>query len=137
MGRFSFWGSGFFFASAGLGVWGDDVTGLFRTPPDPKRRTPPYSPLRGLTFVKQAPFLTGSSRALHLRPSTNAPESIVPAPANGNFLKQGIYYNIICIKMFWLIYKIGIFAVTKKTKSMYNMSVITFIVDVVVAWPAR
>ncbi len=38
--------------------------------------------------------------------------------------------------MFCPIYKIGIFAVTKK-ESMYNMSVITFIVDVVVAWPAR
>ncbi len=65
-------------------IWGDDVPGLFRTPPDPKRRTPPYSPLRGLTFVKQAPFLTGSSRALHLRPSTNAPQTIRPAPAKGN-----------------------------------------------------
>ena len=39
--------------------------------------------------------------------------------------------------MFWLIYKIGIFAVTKKTERMFNMSVITVIVDVVVAGPAR
>ena len=36
--------------------------------PDLKRRTPPYSPLRGLTFVKHAPFLTGSSRGLRLTP---------------------------------------------------------------------
>ena len=70
-------------ASAGTTDSGDDVPSLLRTPPDPKRRTPPYSPLRGLTFVKHAPFLTGSSRALRLRLSTNAPESIVPAPANG------------------------------------------------------
>lgn len=41
-----------------------------------------------------------------------------------------------CIKMFCLVYKIGIFAVTK-TESMYNLSVITFIVDVVVVGPAR
>ena len=30
--------------------YGDDVPSLLGTPPDPKRRTPPYSPLRGLTF---------------------------------------------------------------------------------------
>ena len=39
--------------------------------------------------------------------------------------------------MFCAIYKIGIFAVTKKLKRMYNLSVITFIVDVVVAGPVR
>lgn len=70
--------------SAERSVCGDDVPRLFRTPPDPKRRTPPYSPLRGLTFVKQAPFLTGSSTALHLRLSTNAPQTDRPAPAKGN-----------------------------------------------------
>ena len=53
--------------------------------PDPKRRTPPYSPLRGLTFVKHAPFLTGSSKALRLRLSTDAPQPHSPAPATGNF----------------------------------------------------
>ena len=30
------------------------------------------SPLRGLTVVKQAPFLTGSSKALRYTPSTDA-----------------------------------------------------------------
>jgi len=38
--------------------------------------------------------------------------------------------------LFCLIYKIGIFAVTKK-ESMFNLSVITFIVDVVVVKPSR
>ena len=52
--------------------------------PDPKRRTPPYSPLRGLTFFKQAPFLTGSSRGLRLRLSTMVPQRDSTATANGN-----------------------------------------------------
>ena len=71
-------------ASAGLTLVGDDVPRLLGTPPDPKRRTPPYSPLRGLTFVKHAPFLTGSSVGPSQRLSTDAPTNVSPAPANGN-----------------------------------------------------
>ena len=44
--------------------------------------------------------------------------------------------NIFCMILFCLIYKIGIFAVTKN-ESMFNLSVITFIVDVVVVKPSR
>ena len=63
---------------------GDDVTRLLGTPTDPKRRTPPYSRLRRLTFVKQAPFLTGSSVGPSQRLSTDAPQSRSPAPAKSN-----------------------------------------------------
>ena len=39
--------------------------------------------------------------------------------------------------MFWLIYKIGIFAVTLRNEIMYNLSVVSVIVGVVVVGPAR
>ena len=57
---------------------------LLQPSTDPKRRTPPQSPLRGLTFVKHAPFLTGSSKGLRLTPSANGPKHIGTAPANSN-----------------------------------------------------
>ena len=39
--------------------------------------------------------------------------------------------------MFCPIYKIGIFAVTLRNEIMYNLSVVSVVVDVVVAGPAR
>ena len=53
------------------------LRGYSASPPDPKHRTPPYSPLRGLTFVERAMFLTGSSKAFRLRCSTMLPNPIV------------------------------------------------------------
>ena len=51
-------------------------------PPDPKRQTPPQSPLRGLTFVKQVPFLTGSSVALRSRPTQILTATLCPFSAH-------------------------------------------------------
>ena len=39
--------------------------------------------------------------------------------------------------MFCFIYKIGIFAVTLRNEIMYNLSVVSVVVGVVVVWPAR
>lgn len=64
-------------STAGLWNWGDNAPQLLQAPPDPKHRTPPYSPLRGLTFVERAMFLTGSSKAFRLRCSTMLPNLIV------------------------------------------------------------
>ena len=64
-------------STAGLWNWGDNAPQLLQAPPDPKHRTPPYSPLRGLTFVERAMFLTGSSKAFRLRCSTMLPNPIV------------------------------------------------------------
>ena len=64
-------------STARLWNWGDNAPHLLQAPPDPKHRTPPYSPLRGLTFVERAMFLTGSSKAFRLRCSTMLPNPIV------------------------------------------------------------
>ena len=66
-----------FSSTARLWDWGDNAPQLLQTPPDPKHRTPPYSPLRGLTFVERAMFLTGSSKAFRSRCSTMLPNPIV------------------------------------------------------------
>ena len=50
----------------------------FRVYSGPLRTLNPYSPLRGLTFVKHAPFLTGSSVGPSQRLSTNAPYGPYP-----------------------------------------------------------
>ena len=64
--------------------WGDNAPQLLQAPPDLKHRTPPYSPLRGLTFVERAMFLTGSSKAFRFTLLHDAPQSHSPAPATGN-----------------------------------------------------
>ena len=85
---------------------GDNAPSLLRTPPDPKRRTPPYSPLRGLTFssntfsrhdrVSKLPLfiwlnekvrqtgavLNGILQGTPLTPLHDAPESIAPTVQN-------------------------------------------------------
>jgi hypothetical protein len=48
-----------------------------------------------------------------------------------------VLFCIFCIKLFCPIYKIGIFAVTLKNMIMYNLSVVSVIVGVVVVGPAR
>ena len=42
----------------------------------------------GRTFVKHAPFLTGSSTALHSRPFTDAHQTPSTAPANRNLVQK-------------------------------------------------
>lgn len=49
---------------------------------------------------------------------------------------EKVFNNIFCRKMFCPVYKIGIFAVTKN-ESMYNLSILSFIIDVVVIRPLR
>ena len=57
-----------------------------------------YSPLRGLTFVKHAPFLTGSSVGPSQRLSTNAPTNVSPAPANGNICTLNLLFQIVLLR---------------------------------------
>ena len=70
-----------FFSLLRLGTRMVETTlrGYSASPTDPKRRTRPHSPLRGLTFLEQAAFLTGSSRGLRLRLFTDAPPCVYPA----------------------------------------------------------
>ena len=74
----------YFVNSAGHLFPGRNVPRLLRALTDPKRRTRPFRPLRGRTFLRHAPFLTGSSGALRLRLCTDGPGNRCPAPAKGN-----------------------------------------------------
>jgi len=76
-----------FQAPPDYGIGETTLRSYYASLPDPKRQTPPQSPLRGLTFVKQVPFLTGSSRWLRLTLLHDAPQSRSPAPADGNIIK--------------------------------------------------
>ena len=69
--------------TAGHSAWGDNAPRLLRLPSGPLNgKLLSLSLLRNLTFVKQVPFLTGSSRSLRSRPPQILTATLCPFSAH-------------------------------------------------------